>query len=75
MIANLMILAMSPIFLENVSYLGEDEKKNKEYQECVEKHPCKHDGKQLLDVPEEDQHGVYHCRVKRHMECTLPKEE
>lgn len=70
-----MILVMSPIFLENVSYLNDDEQKNKEYKECIKKHPCSHDDKQLVDVPEEDQHSVYHCRVKRHLACTLPKED
>lgn len=75
MIVNLMILVMSPIFLENASYLNNDDKKNEEYKVCIERYPCKHDGKQLKDVPEDDQHEVYHCRVKRHVACTLPEEE
>jgi hypothetical protein len=62
---------MSPIFLSD----AETDKQTEEYKRCIEQHPCKHDDKQLLDIPEEEQHGVYHCRVKRHLACTLPESE
>jgi hypothetical protein len=62
---------MSPIFLSD----AETDKQNEEYKRCIEQYPCKHDDKQLKDVPDDEQHEVYHCRAKRHYKCVLRPEE
>ncbi len=47
----------------------------KEMKECMERvkkeHPCPHEDKQIQDIPDEEQAGVYHCRTHRYLKCAL----
>lgn len=54
--------------------IDEERNKDDEYAECIKSKPCENDGKDYSKLTEEEKHKTYHCRVKRHLECSVPKE-
>lgn len=51
------------------------EKADKEYAECVKKTVCPNEDKQISELEGEEQHKTYHCRVNRHVKCSIEQEE
>jgi hypothetical protein len=71
-----MTLLTLPSFLENAnSKENEGTEPVDEYAQCVEKIKCPNDGKDFSKLTEEEKHETYHCRVKRHLTCSVPKED
>lgn len=65
------MLKMTAMALMMLNFSAND---NPDYDSCVKAKPCPNDGKNMSELSEQEQHKTYHCRVKRHMECTFPKE-
>lgn len=47
----------------------------KEYAECFKRNPCPNDDKQLSELTDDEKHKTYHCRVSRHVRCSIEQEE
>jgi hypothetical protein len=39
------------------------------YNQCIESHPCQHDGKDLKKLHKAEYMKTMECRIKRHIEC------
>ena len=71
-----MTLLILPSFLENANAReSEGTEPVDDYAECVKKIKCPHDGKDFSTLTEDEKHDAYHCRVKRHLECSVPKKD
>jgi uncharacterized transporter YbjL len=78
---SLMTLVAFPTFSKSVNGQTDskeesektEKEKNDEYAECLKHKQCPNDGKSLNDLTEEEQHKAYHCRVQRHLECSMPE--
>lgn len=71
-----MMLSVMTLLMLQSSYVSANSQvySNPDYDQCIKSRPCPNDGKSLNDLTEEEQHKTYHCRVKRHMECSIPEE-
>lgn len=72
MIVSLTLVSLLLIFSKNAN-TSDDPERDKRVQEaferCLERIKCPNDGKNIIDVPEEEQHKTYHCRQHRYMKC------
>ena len=48
---------------------------DKNYEDCVKASKCPHDGKNFSDLTDSEKHEAYHCRVRRHLECSIPERD
>lgn len=51
------------------------DKDSREYDLCVESHPCPHDGEDLKKLHKKEYEKVMKCRITRHLECIKTETE
>lgn len=58
-----MIALIPLLFLTNA------DRDSQEYDSCIKKLPCAHDGEDLSKLHKPEYMKTMQCRIKRHMEC------
>lgn len=75
-IGSLTLLSLLLIFSKNVNSEDDEDLSRKKrieeaFERCLERIKCPNDGKNIIDVPEKEQHETYHCRQHRYMKCMI----
>lgn len=74
----MILMSVIPIFSMDEEKSKEDRRREqiqRDYEYCISQNKCPNEGKQLSEIEEDKRHETYHCRVNRHVKCSLEQEQ